>query len=79
MSNGKVMIIPFIVLLIKKILLHKISYFPEPYTHKENKIKVALEWSNYATKSISKSAAGVDTSKLAKKANLASLKSDVEK
>ena len=55
------------------------SYFPEPYTHKENKIKVALEWSNYATKSISKTAAGVDTSKYAKKANLASFKSDVEK
>ena len=55
------------------------SYFPEPLAHKENKIKVALEWSNNATKSISKSAAGVDISKFAKKADLSSLKSDVEK
>ena len=72
------MIIPLIVLLIKKVLLYKMSYFPEPFTHKENKIKVALEWSNNATKSISKSAAGVDISKFAKKADLSSLKSDVE-
>ena len=33
MSNGKVMIIHLIVGLTKKILLNKISYFPEPYDH----------------------------------------------
>ena len=33
MSNGKVMIIHLIVGLTKKILLHKISYFSEPYDH----------------------------------------------
>ena len=31
MSKGKVMIINLIAGLIKKILLYKMSYFPEPY------------------------------------------------
>ena len=35
--------------LIKKILLYKTSYFPEPYTRGEKKIE--LDLSNYATKS----------------------------
>ena len=35
--------------LIKKILLYKISYFPEPYTRGEKKVE--LDLSNYATKS----------------------------
>ena len=56
------MIIHLIVGLIKNMLLHKMSYFPQPYTHgKKN--------SNYATKSDLKSAAGVDTSKVVKKAD----------
>ena len=38
MSNGKVMIIPLTVGLIKKISLYKMSYFPEPYTRGKNKI-----------------------------------------
>ena len=33
MSNGKVTIILLKVGLIKKISLHKMSHFPEPYTH----------------------------------------------
>ena len=32
LSNEKVMIIHLIIRLIKKILLYKMSYFPEPYT-----------------------------------------------
>ena len=56
------MIIHLIVGLIKNMLLHKMSYFPQPFTHgKKN--------SNYATKSDLKSAAGVDTSKVVKKAD----------
>ena len=47
----KTMIIPVRVGLIKKIQLHKMSYFPEPYTRNKNKIKVELDLSNYATKS----------------------------
>ena len=54
------------------------SYFTEPYTHSKNKIKFELDLSNYATKSDLKNASGVDTSGFAKKANLTSLKSDVD-
>ena len=64
MSNGKVMIIHLIVGLIKKVLLIKMGYFPEPYPFIRNKIKVELDLSNYATKS---DTTGVGTSKLAKK------------
>ena len=45
----KVMIICLIFGLIKKILLHEVSYFLEPYTHSKNKTKVELDLS-YATK-----------------------------
>ena len=79
MSNRKEMVILLIVGLMKKMLLNKMSYFPEPYTHCKNKIKVELDLSYYATKSDSKSATGVDTLKFAKKVDLASLKSDIEK
>ena len=40
MLSGKVMIIHLKVGLIKKILLSKISYFSELYTHVKNKKKV---------------------------------------
>ena len=61
MSNGKFMIIHLIVGLIKKILLYKMSFFPEPYTRSKNKIKIELDFSDYATKSDLKNAIGVDT------------------
>ena len=78
LPNGKVMIIYLKVRIIKKILLYKFSYFSEPYTRDKNK-KVELDLSNYATKFDLKNATGLDTSKLAKKANLASLKLEVGK
>ena len=46
MSNGYL-----IVGFMKKILLYKMSYFSEPYTHSKNKIKVEVDSSNCATKS----------------------------
>ena len=49
------------------------SYFPEPYTRGKNKIKVELDFSNYARKSDLKNVAGADTSKFVKKTDLASL------
>ena len=67
MSNGEFMIIHLIVGLIKKILLYKMSYFPEPYTRSKNKIKTELDFSDYAAKSDLKNAIGVDTQKFAKK------------
>ena len=53
------------------------SYFPELHTN-ENKIEVELDLSSCATKSDLKNAADVDTSKLAEKADLVRLKSDVD-
>ena len=43
------------------------------------RVKVQLNLSNYATETDLKNAAGVDTSKFAKKVDLASLKSNVDK
>ena len=63
----------------KKISLYKMSYFPEPYILRKNKIKVELDSSNFATKSDLKNAAGVETSDFAKMADLASLKSYIGK
>ena len=54
------------------------SCFPEPYTCNKNKIKVKLDQSTYATKSDLKNATGLDTSNFAQKADLASLKLDVD-
>ena len=78
MSNVKVTIIRLIVL-IKKVLLYKMSYFPEPYTHSRNKRKVELDLSNYATKSDLKGITGINTSKFAKEVDLANLKSNIDK
>ena len=55
------------------------SNFPELHTHCKKKIDVELDLADYATKSHLKNAKGVDTSKFAKKADLASLKSDIYK
>ena len=54
------------------------EYFPEP-KYEGGKVKVELDLSNYATKADLKNATGVDTSKFAKKVDLASLKSNVDK
>ena len=79
MSNGKVIIIHLTVGSIKKILLHKMSCFPEAYTRSKSKTKVELDLSSCATKSDLERSRGVDTSDFAKKADLASLKTTVEK
>ena len=73
MSNAKVMIMHLIMGSIKKILLYKMSYFPEPYTNSKNKIKIDLNLSFYETKPDLKNVTGVDKSEFAKKADLACL------
>ena len=55
------------------------QYFPKPYEPFEEDIIVKVDWSNYATKTDLKKATGIDTSKLAAKSDLASLKAEVEK
>ena len=62
----------------KKMLLHEISYFPKLYTRSKNKIKAKFNLFNYATKTDLKEATGVDTSNLAAKSNLVSLKAEVK-
>ena len=42
-------------------------------------VKVELDLSNYATKAVLKNATGVDTFEFAKKVDLASLKSEIDK
>ena len=54
------------------------EYFPEP-KFSRGRVKVELDLSNYTTKADLKNAAGVDASKFAKKVDLASLKSSVDK
>ena len=48
--SGKAMVIHLIAGLIKNILIHKSSYYPQPKNHIWNKIKVELNLSNYAKK-----------------------------
>ena len=61
----------------KKDVIKKMSqYFPKPYTPFEGDINVKVDLPNYATKADLKNATGVDTSKFAKKFDLASLKSN---
>ena len=54
------------------------EYFPEPKSS-EVRVKVELDFSNYATKRVLKNATGVDTSSFTKKVDLANSKSDVDK
>ena len=78
LSNGKTLIVISTVRLIKRILLYKMSYFPEPYAHSQNKITVELYLSNSAAEFDLKSATSVDNSDFAGKFCLAALKSNVE-
>ena len=54
------------------------EYFLKPKSLRVN-VKVELYLSNYTTKADLKNVTDVDTSKLAKKVDLASLKSEVDK
>ena len=55
------------------------QYFPKPYRTFGGNINVKVDSSNYATKLDLKNATGVDTSKLAAKSDLASLKAEIDK
>ena len=54
------------------------GYFPKPPRDCEN-IKIEIDLSNYATKDDIKNTTHVDTSNLALKTNLSSLKTEVDK
>ena len=55
------------------------SYYPEPYSHIRDKVKVVLDWSNYTIKKELDHATGVDTSDLAAKKDFIALKVEVLK
>ena len=55
------------------------QYFPKPYKSFGGNINVKVDLSNYATKTNLKNATGIDTSKLAAKSDLVSLKAEVDK
>ena len=55
------------------------QYFPKPYEPFGGDISVKVDLSNYATKADLKNATGIDTSKLALKSNLATLKAEIDK
>ena len=74
MSNGIVMTTDFIAGQIKKISLYKMSYFPESRTNRKTKIKIEIDFINYATKSNITGATCIDTSKFAKGLDLANRK-----
>ena len=54
------------------------QYFPKPYEPFGEDINVKVDLSNYSTKADLKNATGNDTSKLALKSNLASLKAEID-
>ena len=54
------------------------KYFPEQ-KYSEWRVKFELSWSNYATKADLKNETGIDTWKIAEKADLANLKPHVDK
>ena len=55
------------------------QYFPEPFRSFGGSIKVKVDLSNYATKSDLKNVTQVHMSSFTLKANLASLKTEVDK
>ena len=79
MSNGKAMIILFKNWIDKRILCKMSQYYPKPFDRFSGNVKVELDLSSYATKAHLKGAAGVDTSNLAAKEDLVSLKAEENK
>ena len=61
-----------------KRVYYKMSYYP-PYKSSSRNVKVKLDLTNYATKTDLKNIAHVDVSSFASKANLAALKTEVDK
>ena len=55
------------------------QYFPKPYEPFGWDINVKVDLSNYETKANLENVAGIDTSKLAAKSDLASLKAEIDK
>ena len=76
MLSGKAIIVFLTIALIKKTWYKRVNIFRNQNLRG---VKVELDLSNYATKADLKTAAGVDTSRFARKVDLANLRSNVEK
>ena len=76
MLSGKAIIVFLTIALIKKTQYKRVNIFRNQNLRG---VKVELDLSNYATKADLKTAAGVDTSRFARKVDLANLRSNVEK
>ena len=74
-----IMVVHLIVALIKKTLYKTRQYFPKPLKSFGENITVKIHISNYATKADLKNLAGVDTSILAARSDLANLKAEIDK
>ena len=79
MSNGTAIITHLISGLTKNTLQKMIQCFTIPYEHFGRDINVKVDLSNHATKTNFKKATGIDTSNLAFKSDLATLKAEVDK
>ena len=79
MLNGKVMIIRLITGQIRKTLYKMSQNFSKPDEPFAGDISVKLDLSNYATKADLKGATEVDTSNLAAKSDLTTLKTEADK
>ena len=83
MSNGKVMIVHLIAVLIKKCnsidCIKMSQYFPKPYEPFGGDINIKVDFSNHATKTDIKNISHIDTSSFALKSHLASVKTEVDK
>ena len=55
------------------------QYFPKPYKPFGGDVNVKVDSSNYATTTDLKEATAIDTSKIALKSDLASLRTEVDK
>ena len=77
MSIGKTMIIHLIVGFMEKTLCKISLHFPKPNEPFWGNINVKYDLSNYATRTDSKKATGIDTSDLALKSNLPKLKAEL--
>ena len=62
-----------------KRLYYKMSTYYPPCKSSSNNIKVELDLTNYATKTVLKNITHVDVSSFASKTNLAALKTEVDK
>ena len=79
MSNGKGMIVVLMIGLIERSCIKMSQYFPKPFRIFGGNINVKVDLSSYVTKTDLKHVIHVNNSIFARKTNLTSLKTEVDK